>query len=94
MIIPGAYFTNWKTGGWPEALGVPPLEMTVEDFDGETCDDCGGRYERTIWTAPDELWIQLVGREGGLLCPPCFDDRAKAVGLFLRWVPHAEMRFE
>ena len=62
----------------------------TDKWDGERCNDCGGRYDRTIWTAPDWLWQLLVGHPGGLLCPGCFDDRAKARGMFLRWVPQHE----
>lgn len=59
--------------------------------DSETCDDCGRGYGRLIWTAPDELWALLHERApGGLLCPGCFSDRARALGLFIRWIPRVE----
>lgn len=72
---------------WTAGL-VAPTEPS--DWEGEVCNDCHKRYDRTIWWAPDELWLQLVGCSGGTLCPGCFDDRAKAIGLFLRWVPQVE----
>jgi len=68
----------------------PGWHIEPDVWEGETCNDCGGRYEHTIWTAPDTLWHQLVGKPGGTLCPPCFDDRAKQAGIFLRWTPHIE----
>lgn len=59
----------------------------------EFCHDCGRRQE-VVWTAPDGLWAEVVGREdgGGVLCPGCFDIRAAAKGIVLRWVPNVEVR--
>jgi hypothetical protein len=52
----------------------------------EFCHDCGVR-QPIVWSAPDGLWLRLVGRSGGVLCPACFDRRAQQAGLLLRWRP-------
>jgi hypothetical protein len=56
-------------------------------YNGETCDDCGLRYDRFLWFAPTELWTHLHPRYGGCLCPGCFDKRARDKGLLLQWAP-------
>lgn len=65
---------------------VPP--DLSEDAEGEHCYDCG-KAVGLIWTAPDSMWAEVTGRPdgGGLLCIKCFDERAEAMGLLLRWVP-------
>ena len=56
----------------------------------EFCDDCGVRQPLT-WTADDALWERVSGKkEGGVLCPKCFDRRASEMGLFIRWIPRVE----
>lgn len=59
----------------------------------EFCKDCGVT-QPLVWTADDALWAIVSGRGdgGGVLCPKCFDNRADAMGLMLRWVPVAEGR--
>lgn len=66
------------------------LHLLEPEWDGERCHDCNKRYDRTIWHAPDDLWLRIMGGEGGLLCPPCFDDRCKSLGLFLIWRPEVQ----
>jgi hypothetical protein len=57
----------------------------------EFCDDCGVA-QPLIWTAADGLWATVTEQPlatdmGGVLCPPCFDRRARGQGRLLRWVP-------
>jgi hypothetical protein len=52
----------------------------------ERCHSCGRTYSETVWRADDELWRKVSGGFG-LLCPRCFDDRAKQLGLMLTWKP-------
>lgn len=33
------------------------------------------------------LWLKIVGSQGGVLCPECFDRRATALGFIVQWVP-------
>lgn len=59
-------------------------------YDSELCDDCGRKIE-VIWTAPDWMWGQAMGHEGGILCPRCFDARMGHPNvLFIRWIPEVE----
>lgn len=55
--------------------------------DGERCQDCGSGNNGLLWHAPQPLWDLLQRRQGGLLCPPCFNAKAESTGYRLRWVP-------
>lgn len=57
----------------------------------EHCHECGDPVA-VVWTAPDDLWAAVTGREdgGGIRCIPCFDEAAAAQGRFIRWVPQEE----
>lgn len=62
----------------------------VRRYQGELCDDCGGRV-RIIWWAPDWMWGQAMGHSGGILCPPCFDERMGHPNVFfIKWKPEVE----
>ncbi len=50
----------------------------------EYCKVCG-RRQQLLWHAPDDLWFELNGGEGGVLCPRCFDQRAQEAGHWLLW---------
>lgn len=61
----------------------------------EICQDCGGPVFRRVgtwWSAPDELWCEVVGTEYGALCPPCFTARCDAKGLLVFWQPVVDAR--
>jgi hypothetical protein len=53
---------------------------------GELCQECGRRYG-LIWWAPQPLWDALMPTGGGLLCPACFNKKAKKAGFRLNWTP-------
>ena len=57
----------------------------------EFCHDCGVR-QPVVWTATDGLWAEVMGGPSGVVCPACFDKRAEAKGLMLRWEPTLERR--
>jgi len=57
----------------------------------EYCDDCGVR-QPLVWYSPDEVWREVTGAVGGVLCPKCFDIRGKRKGLLLYWTPTIEVR--
>lgn len=65
----------------------------------ESCDDCG-RHQPLVWTASDVLWGEVTDKQstltdgGGVLCPECFNRRAGAKYLMIRWVPVLEYRGE
>ena len=50
----------------------------------EICQNCGKKY-LTVWQAPDWLWEKVMGRESGLLCMNCFDEKAREEGFGLYW---------
>ena len=50
----------------------------------EFCKICG-RQQPLVWHAPDHLWLVVNGREGGVLCPECFNRQARKKGYWLRW---------
>lgn len=52
----------------------------------ETCQECGRRHH-LLWHSPQPLWDELIGRPGGILCPRCFDAKARATGIWTLWTP-------
>lgn len=55
--------------------------FVVEDPDFRDCarcDDCN-RIVRDF-VAPDGLWLDVIGSEGGVLCYNCFCHKARAKG--------------
>lgn len=53
----------------------------------ELCEECGGRNQ-FIWWSPQPLWNELHDdRYSGLLCPRCFDAKARAAGIMVNWTP-------
>jgi len=54
----------------------------------EFCHDCGARVDQ-VWTADDDLWA-VISPDAGPRCISCFDARAQAAGIFLRWKPVRE----
>lgn len=61
--------------------------VTVVEF----CRDCGVR-QPIPWQAKDALWLEIMGRPGGVLCPTCFHKRCQARGISLYWYPVVEHR--
>lgn len=71
---------------------LPPLPSTEKPAEarderdlGEKCRSCGRRYLTVWWAVPDDFWPKVTGTEGGLLCPQCFDEKARAVGFSPYW---------
>jgi hypothetical protein len=67
--------------------------MTVIEF----CHDCGVE-QPLVWWADDQAWSEVTGEKldndmAGILCPECFDRRAKTKGIAFRWKPEIEYRF-
>lgn len=60
---------------------------TLRRWHGEICQDCGRKYFRTIWLAPEVDWLNIVGSSVHLLCPGCYADRALAFGKIVIWRP-------
>lgn len=57
----------------------------------EFCEVCGRRTE-AVWWAPDELWMPIVGRYGGVRCVKCFTTEWYRRGTILRWRPEVAHR--
>ncbi len=57
----------------------------------ESCDDCGIK-QPLVWHAEDALWMKVTGITdgGGCFCPSCFDRRAEAFKIYLRWRPEED----
>src|SRR3990167_11232000 len=58
----------------------------------EYCHDCGKR-QPLVWWADDDLWERVMGTpggagQGGVVCPPCFWNRALDKGIFLHYSPN------
>jgi len=69
------------------------LGFSVTEF----CHDCGTE-QPIVWTADDALWSETTeaGTPGAplVLCEKCFDRRAFHKGIFIRWIPAVDHRFE
>lgn len=64
-------------------------------YEYEVCQDCGfpvAHFVRSHWIADDELWLEVFGRPGGILCPPCFALRAEVKGITVSWQAVVEHR--
>lgn len=57
----------------------------------EFCRDCG-RAQPLVWVTTDALWTEVTGQTdgGGVLCPECFDRRARSQDRLLYWIPREE----
>ena len=67
--------------------------IVVRNYGSEVCGECG-RIVGQVWHVDDQLWREVMGGEGGLLCIPCFD---RALGArpgvrIVRWTPTVEKR--
>lgn len=50
----------------------------------EICQCCGHEY-LTVYRIPDEIWLKIMGKPGGLLCPICCDVLARETKVSLYW---------
>lgn len=94
LILRGVYGSNEATVNEVKdmiALLVGAAERTSEldgHEGGETCRDCGRPvviHSGSFWNADNDLWNEVWGDEGGILCQPCFVTRAKAMGIYVSW---------
>jgi hypothetical protein len=66
------------------------LALGGDHDDTHACRDCRRTYYQRMgsyWLADDELWAKVVGGEQVALCPACFAERARKVGLHIHWRP-------
>lgn len=59
----------------------------VRGYGLETCGNCGRQVE-AAWLADSDLWREIMGHDGGLLCIRCFDGELARRGRFARWIPN------
>lgn len=64
----------------------------------EYCHDCGIE-QPLVWWSDNEPWSELMERPlepnmGGICCPECFDKRAEAKGVSVRWLATLDYRFD
>lgn len=58
----------------------------VRGYRYEVCGECGRPVEQ-VWNAPDELWQEVMGWPGGLLCIRCFDAKLEDRPGWVLWEP-------
>jgi len=79
MILARLFFQRWDRKNikvWLEAEAP---------WEGEKCQACGQPYSY-VWSAPNEMWNQVVGKGGaGFLCIPCFDKLCVKKGKVPYW---------
>jgi len=59
-------------------------------YDYEICFDCGRKnigHVGTYWLADDDLWLEVIGHFGNVLCPLCFTGRCNKIGIPIYWKP-------
>lgn len=86
------YAVRMTWNGEPKNIAAR-LRLLYRDFithglfgpDGERCQDCGRGYP--LWRVSDDLYLEVIGNNGGLLCLGCFDERASDKGICLLWTP-------
>lgn len=83
---------------WPTPIYyLRTLWHEVTRYDSETCQRCGRAFGKTLdsyWLADDALWIEVVGHDGGCLCPRCFTRAARRRGVCVYWEPLVWLRKE
>lgn len=62
------------------------LRYTISvGYYGELCQVCGRPY--VLWSAPNDLYLLVIGNTTGLFCPTCFDRAAGKLDIDLQWIP-------
>lgn len=66
-------------------------------YSGEMCQGCERPVRLGIasyWRASDELWNKIVGRPSGVLCPRCFTEKARGMGVRVAWLAMVEVEWD
>lgn len=85
-------YVLWRRKSWTGGLSARARAFwhhVVRGYDYEVCGECGRPVSQT-WLTDDQLWIDVMGHEGGLLCIRCFDGKLERPGRMVRWVPTIE----
>ena len=81
--VPGSGKNPVTTGLDSDGADASALEYAApanSAWEGEVCMRCGQGYS-DVWHAPDEDWLSVVGRAGGMLCTTCYARAAKEKGI-------------
>jgi hypothetical protein len=61
---------------WKGLVLIPALYWRhVRRYEFEVCHRCGHPVG-LVWRTSDDLWRQVMGHSGGVLCVRCFDQAA------------------
>ena len=75
---------SWPGGFAARARGF--WHHVVRGYRYEICGECG-RPVGLVWLADDQLWLDVMGHEGGMMCIPCFDAELESRDVFVSWRP-------
>lgn len=56
---------------------------------GETCQRCHRPFD-VVWSAPNDLWHEVIGSPFGVYCPDCFDQMCDEHGVHPHFIAYRE----
>lgn len=63
------------------------LWLAITGYETERCNFCGWKVEQVWWCEDEIAWTTVTGyKGGGISCIKCFNKRASAKSLSLRWL--------
>lgn len=88
MRIGWVFKKNYRSAN-PVAIARAFWHVVIRKYVYEICANCGRPVSNAIhtyWLASDNLWEQVNGQSGGVLCPRCFAQQAEEMGISVAWV--------
>jgi hypothetical protein len=85
-------YVLWRRKSWTGGVIVRARAFwhhVVRGYRYEICGECGRPVDQ-VWVAGNQLWRDVMGHDGGLLCIPCFNRKLEKHGCFVRWIPTVE----
>lgn len=82
---PGGWRTDEQFGTAEYSDGAPLNEFdpAASAHPEAACSEC--KNANPVWSAPSELWNEVMGGPDGIVCPTCFAARAEAMGIRPVW---------